>query len=66
MIRGLDVIDRDPNSGLHLSELAETYKIKTYKTVGTLCYRFQESLKNNHKWAKQYAKLKTLCSQEET
>lgn len=53
-------------SGLRLSELADTYKIKTYKTVGTLCYRFQQTLKKNRKWAKQYAKLKTLCSQEET
>ena len=53
-------------SGLRLSELAETYKINTYKTVGTLCYRFQETLKKNRKTAKIYAKLKTLCSQEET
>jgi REP element-mobilizing transposase RayT len=53
-------------SGLRLSELADAYKINTYKTVGTLCYRFQETLKKNRKWAKQYAKLKTLCSQEET
>jgi REP-associated tyrosine transposase len=53
-------------SGLRLSELADAYRIKTYKTVGTLCYRFQQSLKKNRKWAKQYAKLNTLCSQEET
>ena len=53
-------------SGLRLSELADAYRIKTYKTVGTLCYRFQQSLKNNSKYAKIYAKLKSLCSQEET
>jgi len=53
-------------SGLKLAELAEAYKARTYKTIATSCYRFQEVIKQNKKLAIQYSQLKTLCSQEET
>ncbi len=53
-------------SGLSFSLIANRYKISSYRTVGSLCYRFREKLKKNKRLSKQYEKVKTLCSQEWT
>ena len=50
-------------SGLFLSHLAKLYGINSYRTVGSICYRFNEKVKQNNKISKQFKKLKTLCSQ---
>lgn len=53
-------------SGLRMPEIASKYKIPTYRTVGTICYRFNERIKKNKKLAKLYKKLKLACSQGRT
>ena len=53
-------------SGFKFPEIAKSYKISTYRTIGTICYRFNEKLKLNKKLTKQYKKLKSICSQEWT
>ncbi len=32
-------------SGLRMPEIAERYRIPSYRTVGTICYRFNERMK---------------------
>lgn len=49
-------------SGLGFPDIARMYKISSYRTVGTSCYRFNERLKKNNMLAKQYKKLKSTCS----
>ncbi len=49
-------------SGLQFSKIAKRYKISTYRTVGTICYRFKEKLKTNKKLTKQYIKIRKVCS----
>lgn len=53
-------------SGLTLSEIAQLYKIKSYKTLGSHCYRFKNLIENDKQLAKTYSSLKIKCSQEET
>lgn len=53
-------------SGFKFPEIAKRYKIGNYRTVGTICYRFNEKLKSNKKLSKQYRKIKSICSQEWT
>ncbi len=53
-------------SGFQFPGIAKKYKISTYRTVGTICYRFKEKLKINKKLAKQYSRIRTSCSQEWT
>lgn len=49
-------------SGFQFSEIAKLYKINSYRTVGSNCYRFSKVLKKNKKLFKQYNKLKSICS----
>ncbi|GJQ58884.1 MAG: hypothetical protein SCALA701_16850 [Candidatus Scalindua sp.] len=49
-------------SGLQLSKIAKRYKMPTYRTVGTICYRFKEKLKTNKKLTKQYINIRNACS----
>ncbi|MEZ6155427.1 MAG: transposase [Candidatus Scalinduaceae bacterium] len=53
-------------SGFQFPGIAKKYKISTYRTVGTICFRFREKLMTNKKLAKQYKILKESCSQEWT
>lgn len=53
-------------SGFHFPEIAKRYKMLSYRTVGTACYRFTEKMKKNKKLARQYTKIKNKCSQEWT
>lgn len=50
-------------SGFMFSEIAKKYKVSSYRTVGTMCYRFNGKLKKNKKISNQYKKIKTTCSQ---
>ena len=49
-------------SGLQFSKIAKRYKMSTYRTVGTICYRFKEKLKTNKKVTKKYIKIRKTCS----
>lgn len=49
-------------SGFKFPEIAKKYKITTYRTAGAICYRFNEKLKVNKKIARQYKRLKSICS----
>lgn len=53
-------------SGFNFPEIAKRYKIENYRTVGTICYRFNEKLKSNKKLSKEYERMKLICSQEWT
>lgn len=53
-------------SGLRLSELAEVFGIRSYRTVGTACYRFKGLLEENPEIKGHYAKIRQVCSQEKT
>ena len=49
-------------SGFPFPFIAKLYKINSYRTVGSNCYRFTEKLKKNKKLSKQFNRLKSLCS----
>lgn len=53
-------------SGLRMPEIAERYKIPSYRTVGTICYRFNKKIKADKNLLKTYKTLKELCSHERT
>ena len=53
-------------SGLRMPEIAERYKIGSYRTVGTICYRFNERMKREKKLLRLYNTIKELCSQGRT
>lgn len=50
-------------SGLRLSEIAHIFQIRSYRTVGTGCYRFKKLLQENIGIKKRYAKIHLACSQ---
>lgn len=50
-------------SGLSLAEIAETFKMSSYKTVGTTCFRLKKKMEENKTIKKKYKRLKFLCSQ---
>ncbi len=50
-------------SGLKQQEIAEHFQIKSYRTVGTSCYRFRQLLKKNAGAKKRYDKIYQTCSQ---
>lgn len=53
-------------SGLKLSEIADFFKIKSYRTVGTGCYRFKRLLSQDKNLSKRYLKIHHTCSQGKT
>ncbi len=52
-------------SGLSFSEIAEKYKVKSYKTIASSNFRLKERMNKNRKIKKQYTVLKKTCSQGE-
>ncbi len=52
-------------SGLSFPEIAERYKIVSYKTVASSNFRLKERMKKNTKLKRQYSELKDRCSQGE-
>tara|TARA_B100000315_G_scaffold157259_1_gene145864 strand:- start:27 stop:263 length:237 start_codon:yes stop_codon:yes gene_type:complete len=50
-------------SGLSLTEIAETFKMSFYKTVGTACFRLKKKMEENKNTKKIYERLKLLCRQ---
>ena len=52
-------------SGLKLSEIALIFKMNSYKSVGTSCYRLKARLAKEPTLKKQYERLVHACSQEE-
>lgn len=53
-------------SGLTLSEIAKLYGIKSYKTLGSHCYRFNNLMASDNILARAYSAIKAKYSQEET
>ena len=53
-------------SGLRMPEIAERYKITSYRTVGTICFRFSKRMKGDKKLQNQYNSLKHICSHGRT
>ncbi len=53
-------------SGLRLSELAQIFQIRSYRTVGTGCYRFKKLLQENTEVKGRYTKIHQTCSQGKT
>ena len=53
-------------SGLRLSEIAKLFKIKSYRTVGTHCYRFKTMMKQRMDIRQRYIKIHQTCSQRKT
>ena len=52
-------------SGLKLSEIAQVFKMNSYKSVGTSCYRLKARLAQEPDLRKGYERLSRTCSQEE-
>ena len=52
-------------SGLKLSEIAQIFRMNSYKSVGTSCYRLKARLTKEPILRKQYERLTQVCSQEE-
>ena len=52
-------------SGLSFSEIANKYKIKSYKTIASSNFRLKERMKSSRKIRKEYTMLKETCSQGE-
>lgn len=52
-------------SGLKLSEIAQFYKMNSYKSVGTTCYRLKARLVKEPELRKRYERALRACSQEE-
>ncbi len=52
-------------SGLTSPQIAERYKIKSYKTVASSNFRLKERMRNSRKIKKQYTMLKGQCGQGE-
>ena len=53
-------------SGLRLTELAEAFQIRSYRTVATACYRFKRLLREDLDIRRRYVKIHQVCSQEKT
>ena len=53
-------------SGLRLSEIAQIFKIRSYRTVGTGCYRFKKLLQDDAEIKRRYAKIHQACRQGKT
>lgn len=52
-------------SGLKLSEIAQIFRMDSYKSVGTSCYRLKRRLAKEPGLRKRYERLYQTCSQEE-
>ncbi|MDR4498420.1 MAG: hypothetical protein MRK02_10940 [Candidatus Scalindua sp.] len=66
MPRNLAITIARELSGLRMPEIAERYKIASYRTVGTICYRFNERMKRDKNLLKIYNTIKGICSQRRT
>ena len=53
-------------SGLRMPEIAERYEIASYRTVGTICFRFSKRMKGDKILRNQYNSLKHICSHGRT
>ena len=53
-------------SGMTLSQLAEIFGLRTYRTVAAHCYRIKKQMQKDEKLRKIYEKIKSTCSQEKT
>lgn len=53
-------------SGLKLSEIAPIFNIRSYRTVGSGCYRLRKMISENADLKKRYLKIQTTCSQGKT
>ena len=53
-------------SGLKLSEIAQIFGIRSYRTVGTGCYRFKKLSQQNADVRRRYASIHQTCSQGKT
>ncbi len=51
-------------SGLKLSEIANVFEIKSYRTVASNCFRHKKRLEQNPQTKQRYAKIYKACSQE--
>ena len=52
-------------SGLHLSEIAQIFRMNSYKSVGSSCYRLKARLVKEPSLRKRYERIYQTCSQEE-
>lgn len=52
-------------SGLKLSEIAQIFRMHSYKSVGSSCYRLKTRLAKEPELKKRYDRLYRTCSQEE-
>ena len=66
MPRNLAITIARELSGLRMSEIAERYKIASYRSGGKICYRFNERKKRDNKLLKIYNTIKGKCSQRTT
>lgn len=53
-------------SGLRLSELAELFRAKSYRTIASSCFRFKKRMAQDPEIRHRYAKIHHTCSQEKT
>lgn len=53
-------------SGLRLSEIAQTFGIKSYRTVASNCFRFKKCMEKDARARQRYTRIYTSCSQEKT
>ncbi len=53
-------------SGLKLSEIAQVFGIKSYRTVASGCFRLKKRMKDNSQTRNRYTKIYNTCSQEKT
>ncbi len=53
-------------SGLKHSEISDLFQIKSYRTVGSSCYRFKKLIQRDRPVYKQYLKIYNTCSQGKT
>ena len=52
-------------SGLKLPEIAKIFQARSYRTIGTGCYRFKKLLQKSHDLDRRIAKIRQTCSQGE-
>jgi hypothetical protein len=50
-------------SGLRLSEIADIFQVKSYRTVASSCFRFKKLMAQNPGIRRQYTKIHQACSQ---
>jgi len=53
-------------SGLRLSEIAELFQVKSYRTVASSCFRFKKLIAQDRDVFRRYTKVYQTCSQKKT